>query len=448
MKQSEKSHARHGGVTYTYCPNCSYRIRVSAPQPHHHQQGKVGEGEKPEFVLGTVPEGLPAELLLSNSPAAQVLLTDQNRVQYANKAAIHLLGSTKNHCLVPDSARNEGTDALGLTTPPRLLHRTSTHVGKRLRRTQIGSRLEDAQDIVDPLELTACSLEGLHIKELPIDLNEDTRRWINLEQMIENVKLGLRKESERIMQDLDDQTGYKGKDDRFYKKYYDIEDNIDKTTQYYADISDKDAVKDKEEKERQEKSTVRVGENEGSVKSLELAGESNQPTGSGATIPGEPSFMGGKVAGIELEMDVTDIYGSNTLTAKQSFPVLIYRYNKQTVTAKVYVSVILPGGGGGASVTAPYTSLSILPADAVTADEASDEFENAKNQRTLSPPKQVDTGPSGEAARVLERVTRLKDMILDEMDYYFMCLTPDGNICVTNKATKKLLGVAGETTVG
>lgn len=66
----------------------------------------------------------------------------------------------------------------------------------------------------------------------------------------------------------------------------------------------------------------------------------------------------------------------------------------------------------------------------------------------LSPPKQVDIGPSDEAARVLERVTKLKDMILDEMDYYFICLTPDGNICVTNRAAKKPLGVAGETTVG
>ena len=51
---------------------------------------------------------------------------------------------------------------------------------------------------MDSQELIVFSLEGLHIMELPIDLNEDTRRWINLEQMIENVKQRIRTDYARF----------------------------------------------------------------------------------------------------------------------------------------------------------------------------------------------------------------------------------------------------------
>ena len=42
------------------------------------------------------------------------------------------------------------------------------------------------------------------------------------------------------MQDLDDQTGYKGKGDKF---------ETDKTAQYYANLSGKGALKDRGERE-------------------------------------------------------------------------------------------------------------------------------------------------------------------------------------------------------
>ena len=40
----------------------------------------------------------------------------------------------------------------------------------------------------------------------------------------------------------------KGRMTSFYKRYYDIEDKTDKTAQYYADLSEKGALKDEEPK--------------------------------------------------------------------------------------------------------------------------------------------------------------------------------------------------------
>ncbi|RPB28205.1 hypothetical protein L211DRAFT_845316 [Terfezia boudieri ATCC MYA-4762] len=57
--------------------------------------------------------------------------------------------------------------------------------------------------------------------------------------------------SERMMQDADDQTGYKGKDDEFYKKCYHCENKTDKIAEYYKAMAESDARRDKEEKRRQ-----------------------------------------------------------------------------------------------------------------------------------------------------------------------------------------------------
>lgn len=48
------------------------------------------------------------------------------------------------------------------------------------------------------------------------------------------------------------------------------------------------------------------------------------------------------------------------------------------------------------------------------------------------------TGKSGED--VLKRVSRRKDFILDEMEYSFIALSLDGDLVITNKATKDVLG--------
>ncbi|KAA8908817.1 hypothetical protein FN846DRAFT_918415 [Sphaerosporella brunnea] len=47
-------------------------------------------------------------------------------------------------------------------------------------------------------------------------------------------------------------------------------------------------------------------------------------------------------------------------------------------------------------------------------------------------------GESGE--NMIKRVTRIKDRILDQMDYCFIALSPDGDIVITNAATKAILG--------
>ena len=358
---------------------------------------------------------------------------------------------------------------LGRVTPLHLQKRTSTGLKARKRKTKgnaLGSRLKDVYE--DPTELqehTVYSLKGLALKELPMDLDEETRRWINLEQIIETIKLSLRRESERMMQDLDDQTGYKGKDDEFYKKYYYVEDKTDKIVEYYRAMTERDACRDEEDKRRQEELEAQAEEKESTAVAKTGLSQQAEKTSEPETIEGnkddrdlsialqpptpERIKSGGttKLGLPQLEMHATDEFGSNTLIAKQSVPIIIFRNKKKAINAKVYVSLILPGGGGGASITEPYTSLSILPSDAFFPDETKPN-EMSEEKGALSPPKPADAAPTGAAAKVLERVTRLKDMILDEMDYIFMCLTPDGNVCITNKATKELLGVAGETSVG
>jgi hypothetical protein len=47
-------------------------------------------------------------------------------------------------------------------------------------------------------------------------------------------------------------------------------------------------------------------------------------------------------------------------------------------------------------------------------------------------------GKSGET--MMRRVARIKDLILDEMEYCFIALSPDGDIVITNAATKAVLG--------
>jgi len=185
--QSKEKRTTHGMV------QLHTRIVRAAPigfgfqHPHAHQQGSTGEDDTLDIVndTGVIPEGLPAAVLPSNSPAPQILLRDKNRIQYANKAAIHLLGSTRNHNLVNrevDDNIQEGRDMLGPVPPPRLQKRTSTEMKAKKRRTKgiaIGSQLVDIdEDATEPQEHTVYSLEGLALKELPMGLDEETCWWI------------------------------------------------------------------------------------------------------------------------------------------------------------------------------------------------------------------------------------------------------------------------------
>lgn len=454
----------------------------------------------PQVIEGEVPEGLPSSLLLSNSPAAQVLLTEKNRVQYANKAAIHLLGSTKNHIyddeVVNQQLAHEGTNITKGAEPKIRKQPTTSSKTKVKGHMRLMDRFRSARHIRPGLELpvgpgvpfepesTVYSLEGLLLRELPIDLDTVTRKWITVEQVVENVKIALRKEADRQMQDLDDAMGYRGKDDEFYNRFYSLEDEQHyQIDEYYESIQQKvnrrdhelvvegtqEARKRSQEalvKEKQERTMSwgremqeihedsqtgqsRLGEQQHSAKkglgSAERQNDNQEKLKSSST--GKSTIGQQRASELEvLEMNVKDMYGSNTKIAKQSIPVIIYRGEGQSIHAKVYISLIIPGGGGNAEISSSYTALSILPADV---SFASGDMLTRTGEDKVSKADVVKSGMdlTGEARKLVERVTKLKDMVLDEMDYLFMCLTPNDHVFITNKATRQLLGMVGDSSV-
>lgn len=363
-----------------------------------HKAGDDGDNKGMEE--GDLPKGLPSDLLLSNSPAAQLLLSDKNIVQYANKAAIELLSFAVNHKSSAErlSEFDEGNEIedpqmQSLSEAPVRRKTTGSRTPRTMGRVKksTGHGADANNKNPYPPDAKVTSLVGLALTELPMDLaEEETRRWITLEGVLDNIKLSLKKASERAAQDLDDKLGWRKKEDEFYEKFYGNEEaSFDWNTHFETG-----------------------------------------PTPSRKNLRIDTQYLDDI-----LELSEKDTQGTNTMIAKQSIPIKVFRISGRTVTANLYVSVISPGGGGGATLDKAYTSLSLLPMDASFSAQNSDA---GKKSGGRTPPSEA-AGLTGEAAKVVERVHKLKDLILDEMDYYFMCLSPDGDILITNKATKKLL---------
>jgi enamine deaminase RidA (YjgF/YER057c/UK114 family) len=71
-------------------------------------------------------------------------------------------------------------------------------------------------------------------------------------------------------------------------------------------------------------------------------------------------------------------------------------------------------------------------------DEHHDEHQEATTTIVEEPLTDGGIGKSGE--NMIRRVARIKDRILDQMEYCFIALSPDGDIVITNAATKAILG--------
>lgn len=120
---------------------------------------------------------------------------------------------------------------------------------------------------------------------------------------------------------------------------------------------------------------------------------------------------------------------------KETIPVIITKGDGELLSAYLYMSIL----GSSTAGSGEFIALSIVP----NSDDVDAGFNHisrrntGKRQRAKSQPKDA-TGTTG--ADILERIYRLKDMILDEMEFSFACLTPDGDIVITNEACRKLLG--------
>lgn len=125
----------------------------------------------------------------------------------------------------------------------------------------------------------------------------------------------------------------------------------------------------------------------------------------------------------------------NDSLRKETIPVVITRVDGELLSACLYISII----GSHTAGPGEFIALSIVPSssDVDASFNPISRGMTSKRPRARSQPKDV-TGTTG--TDILERISKLKDMILDEMEFSFACMTPDGDIVITNKACRKLLG--------
>jgi hypothetical protein len=323
------------------CPKCGYH-----------------SAERKE--LAALPGGIKPSLLLDSSPSPQLLLSESNIIVYANKCAARVL-RIKN---VEGSKEEKFQDRDEEQSPE----------------DPVDDQKENEEEFEKPIPT---GLEGHSIDQLNIDLaEEDTRRWVSLVQVFENIKLNLNKrEAKNKGTNAAQQADMYGEGPKYAS--YD----------YYGD---------------QERSH--------------------------------------KGHGAHADTIIRD-----------TAPIVIEREDGQCVLATMYAALIDPFSTGYS-----YTAVSFVPGvgkDDVTIttqmtvednqtrrnrkrDKLRNKFIHHHYQNSLpgmegSLPEQL-IGKSGET--MMRRVARIKDLILDEMEYCFIALSPDGDIVITNAATKAVLG--------
>lgn len=119
---------------------------------------------------------------------------------------------------------------------------------------------------------------------------------------------------------------------------------------------------------------------------------------------------------------------------KEKIPVIITKGDGELLSACLYMSILRSTAAGSTD----FIALSIVP----NSDDVDAGFNpiTRKSTKKHQQSKPQPNGISRTGADVLEKVARLKDMVLDEMDFSFACMTPDGDIVITNKACRELLG--------
>lgn len=345
---------------------------------------KCGYNSESTAKPSSLPTGINATILLDSSPTPQVLLSESNIVVYANKSAKRLLRvirEDEDASPPPDEGEKEPDDA-----DKQQLERSPTLPG--MKRMSIGGNSQTEsekaeEDGNDPKAKKKDGLRGRTLDQLNIDIaDKDMRRWITLLQIFENIKIHLaRRQAKMDGKDLHEAELY-GEGPK-YNSY-----------DYYGEMERK-----------------------------------------------------AKENGVKIDTIFRD-----TCT------VSIEREDGTYDTAIMYVSLIDPYNTGYA-----YSSISLVPdSDDQDARFASSPVKKEHMRKRDRIKKRIShyresleqkispdhspiaitdpyaTGNSGED--LMTRVARIKDLILDEMDYCFIALSPDGDIVITNKATKMVLG--------
>ncbi|KAF8524789.1 hypothetical protein BDD12DRAFT_90578 [Trichophaea hybrida] len=252
---------------------------------------------------------------------------------------------------------------------------------------------DDQDDMEEGLEKPSpTGLEGHSIDQLNIDLaDKDIRRWVSLVQVFENIKLNLNKrESKKKGTDAVQQADMYGEGPKYTSfDYYSDEDRVSQANAPQADSAIRDTA------------PVVIAREDGKdvFATMYVALVDPYSTGySYSTVTFVPA--GGKEdATFRTQMNLAD---NQTRYSKKRDRLR----NKLTHHQYHYHS-----------------------------HHHDDNNNTTEIEETLT--EQV-VGRSGEC--MMKRVAKIKDLILDEMEYCFIALSPDGDIVITNAATKAVLG--------
>ncbi|KAH8154713.1 uncharacterized protein LAJ45_01244 [Morchella importuna] len=119
---------------------------------------------------------------------------------------------------------------------------------------------------------------------------------------------------------------------------------------------------------------------------------------------------------------------------KEKIPIIITKQDGELLGGELYMSILETTNNPTNSGV--FIALSIVP----NSDDVDAEFNPALRGKSRKPSAKQSVAAGTTGTDVVDRVAKLKDMILDEMEYSFACITPDGDICITNKACRRVLG--------
>lgn len=323
-----------------------------------------------------------ADLLLNNSPTPQMILSDENIVLFANRAAKKMLLFSGTPSSSDERIDEEVIDTSGLLPgeEPIRLPRTASTGRKGLS-----------------------ELEGARLSDLPLQLADvSARRWISLEAVLSKVKSSLVENSTKQIEEADDAEGWRGNNDSYYSSFYE---------------------------------DVRPGSNID-------AREGKQS--------GERSGSDNRLRRIKSRKK----RAANERISTEYIGVTVSKPGEEGVTFNVnmFVSVVLPGGGGSVSISQRYVTLSFVPAalrllgnddwdkTSVSSFGARPAGDTADKRALIdSIADRTLRARRGLGEAVVQKVQDIKDQVLEGMDVCFIAVTPSHDVVITNRATRDIL---------
>lgn len=336
-----------------------------------------------------------------------MLLSESNLIVYANKSAARIIRVINLESEIKISSKAENNNSVGPVSgqeDPVSTDETPDLPG--MKRAEFKTMDADAENEEEneqddenekkAADTMAAGLRGRTLDQLNIEIvDEDLRRWVTLTQVFENIKISLSKREAKMSGDEDMRAEMYGEGPK-YKNY-----------DYYGDL-ERAKMGGIVEPDRVLRDTIPV------VITKEDGG-TMEATMYVTLI--DPYSTGSSYSSVTLVPRHPTLLKDATFSDQMAQPKETQRVRKRD------------------KLKAKFNSLQHHD-EALEAEVAALEVEIEEEEEANAGP--YSTGKSG--ADMIKRVARLKDLILDEMEYSFIALSPDGDIVITNKATKAVLG--------